>query len=274
MSLKLKFHIGNNQLLVYVIRLHCIFPEFLNNFSLYSYFMMRLYLALLLFFTVSTQAQQKDGYSIKVTFKPFKNQFIYLAYYYGTQYPVVDSVKLDDKSEGVFKGNKKLGGGIYLIGYPDKSRFFEFLLDKEQQFSITADSADVVHTLKFDHSPENILFNNYQQYMLTKGQEIEKSKNKLASTNDHKDSVKLNDLINCPASMVETAALLKSDTPLPSSVKLPPEAVAVRVGASLTGTTVTTDAIAKPLASTPPLVTPPVSTICDKVTVRAPLVGS
>jgi len=196
MSLKLKFHIGNNQLLVYVIRLHCIFPEFLNNFSLYSYFMMRLYLALLLFFTVSTQAQQKDGYSIKVTFKPFKNQFIYLAYYYGTQYPVVDSVKLDDKSEGVFKGNKKLGGGIYLIGYPDKSRFFEFLLDKEQQFSITADSADVVHTLKFDHSPENILFNNYQQYMLTKGQEIEKSKNKLASTNDHKDSVKLNDLIS------------------------------------------------------------------------------
>ena len=158
--------------------------------------MTRFYLAVLLFVTISTQAQQKDGYSIKVTFKPFKNQFIYLGYYYGTQYPVVDSVKLDDKSEGVFKGNRKLGGDIYLIGYPDKSRFFEFLLDKEQQFSITADSADVVHTLKFDRSPENVLFNSYQQYMLTKGQDIENAKNKLALTNNHSDSAKLNDLIS------------------------------------------------------------------------------
>jgi opacity protein-like surface antigen len=91
------------------------------------------YLLIVLFIAVSAAAQQKDGYSIKVTFKPFKNQFIYLGYYYGTQYPIVDSVKLNDKSEGLFKGEKKLGGGIYLIGYPDKSRFFEFLVDKEQQ---------------------------------------------------------------------------------------------------------------------------------------------
>ncbi|MES1216446.1 MAG: thioredoxin-like domain-containing protein [Bacteroidota bacterium] len=150
---------------------------------------------ILLMIAVSAFAQPKDGYSIKVTFKPFKNQFIYLGYYYGNQYPIVDSVKLNEKSEGVFKGDKKLSGGIYLIGYPDKSKFFEFLIDKEQFFSITADSVDVVHSLKFENSSENVLFNNYQLYMLTKGKEIEKASSQLFSAKDKKDSAKLNDII-------------------------------------------------------------------------------
>ncbi|MCW3118888.1 MAG: hypothetical protein JWM28_2970 [Chitinophagaceae bacterium] len=155
--------------------------------------MKRFYPLIILFIAVSVSAQPKDGYSIKVTFKPFKNQFIYLGYYYGTQYPIVDSVKLNEKSEGIFKGDKKLGGGIYLIGYPDKSRFFEFLIDKEQQLTIRADSADVVNSLKFENSAENVLFNNYQQFMLTKGKEIEQAKSQLASAT--KDSVNLNNLI-------------------------------------------------------------------------------
>src|SRR5262245_1899187 len=138
---------------------------------------------------------QLSAYEIKVTLKPFKNQFIYLGHYSGKTLPIDDSVKLDDKSEGVFKGNKKLGGGIYLIGYPDKSHFFEFLVDKEQHFSIVADSADIVKGLKFENSNDNTLFNNYQQYMLTKGKEIDAAKNKLAGAN-HEDSAKLNAIID------------------------------------------------------------------------------
>ena len=57
-------------------------------------------------------AAAQNGYEIKVTLKPFKNQYIYLGHYYGKQLPIIDSVKLNDKSEGVFKGTKKLGGGI------------------------------------------------------------------------------------------------------------------------------------------------------------------
>ena len=82
----------------------------------------------LLFLTAITHAQ--TGYEIKVTLKPFKNQYVYLGHYSGKQYPVVDSVKLNDKSEGVFKGSKALGGGIYLIVTPAKDRFVEVLIDK------------------------------------------------------------------------------------------------------------------------------------------------
>src|SRR5687768_9954837 len=88
-------------------------------------------------------ASAQDGYEIKVTLKPFKNQYIYLGHYYGKQLPIIDSVLLNDKSEGVFKGAKKLGGGIYLVGYPDRARNFEMLVDKNQKFSVMADTATI-----------------------------------------------------------------------------------------------------------------------------------
>src|SRR5919202_498633 len=81
-------------------------------------------------------ATAQNGYEIKVTLKPFKNQYIYLGHYYGRQLPIIDSVKLNANSEGVFKGAKKLGGGIYLVGYPDRAHNFEVLIDKNQHFSV------------------------------------------------------------------------------------------------------------------------------------------
>jgi len=110
-----------------------------------------------------------QGYEIKVTLKPFKNQYIYLGHYYGKQLPIIDSVKLNEKSEAVFKGTKKLGGGIYLIGYPDRSQYFEFLVDKNQKFSIFADTATAGKKVTFTGSPENDEFIAYQNYMASQG---------------------------------------------------------------------------------------------------------
>jgi len=70
----------------------------------------------LLFFFFALAAVAQNGYEIKITLKPFKNQWVYLGHYYGKTLPIIDSVRVNDKSEGVFKGNEKLGGGIYLIG--------------------------------------------------------------------------------------------------------------------------------------------------------------
>ena len=111
------------------------------------------------FFSLALFAQ--NGYEIKVTLKPFKNQWIYLGHYYGRQLPIVDSVMLNDKSEGVFKGAKKLGGGIYLVGYPDRAQNFEILIDKNQKFSIHGDTANI-QKVSFTNSPENVAFKAYQ----------------------------------------------------------------------------------------------------------------
>ena len=144
-------------------------------------------LLLSLFFSLSLYAQ--EGYEIKITLKPFKNQFVYLGHYYGKQLPIIDSVKLNEKSEGIFKGSKKLGGGIYLIGYPDKSGNFEILIDKNQRFSIMADAGNPTG-VSFQQSPENAEFKAYQLFMSTNGR-LADSLNKLRMSTTGQDSMDL-----------------------------------------------------------------------------------
>ena len=46
-------------------------------------------MTLLAILAATVVTAQKPGYEIKVTFKPFKNQFIYLGHYFGKTYPIV-----------------------------------------------------------------------------------------------------------------------------------------------------------------------------------------
>jgi len=147
----------------------------------------------LLFLLSSLAATAQTGYDIKVTFKPFKNQYIYLGHYFGKTYPIIDSAKLDNNSVAIFKGNKKLPGGIYLVGYPNKAGFFEILVDKQQQFSIKADTATLSKGAQFENSPDNVLFVNYQQYMSEKGKKIAALQQQLKTAAGKTDSTKITD---------------------------------------------------------------------------------
>lgn len=129
------------------------------------------------------------GYEIKVTLKPFKNQYVYLGHYYGKQLPIIDSIKLNEQSTGVFKGPKKLGGGIYLIGYPDRSNRFEMLIGKEQKFAVVADTASI-DKITFIGSPENTSFKAYQQFMMQNGKKLD-DLYKQRSGSSEKDSLLL-----------------------------------------------------------------------------------
>lgn len=152
--------------------------------------MKRILLLTGLFFSFGALAQ--NAYEIKVTCKPFKNQYIYLGHYFGKSYPIIDSVKLNDKSEGILKGPKKLNGGIYLIGYPGKSGYFEIMVDKQQKFSLIADTATITKNgIKYINSPDNVLFSNYQKFMGVKGAAITGLKEQLKRAGNKTDSAKL-----------------------------------------------------------------------------------
>ena len=139
---------------------------------------------------LSLALSAQNAYEIKVTLKPFKNQYIYLGHYYGKQLPIIDSVLLNDKSEAVFKGTKKLGGGIYLVGYPDRAHNFEFLIDKNQKFSVVADTSNI-HKLSFVNSPENVAFLAYQDFMMKNGRQIEALQKEKTAMTSAADSIKL-----------------------------------------------------------------------------------
>jgi hypothetical protein len=159
----------------------------LNIFILYPLAMKRFVAGILLLTGLSASAQQ--GYEIKITLKPFKNQWIYLGHYYGKQLPIVDSVKLNEKSEGVFKGKEKLGGGIYLVGFPDRAHNFEVLIDRNQHFSIIADTATLAKKIIFDNSPDNLQFIAYQQRMSQSGRVLDSLQK--ARTGNPADSVRI-----------------------------------------------------------------------------------
>ena len=137
-------------------------------------------------FAQSQASAGSPGYEIRISFKPFKNQYIYLGHYEGKQLPVIDSVMVNNKSEGVFKGSKKLGAGVYLIGYPNKMGFFEFLIGKDQHFSIKADTSDL-RNVSYKNSPENELFTSYQRFMAASGKRIDATQRLLASSKNKKD---------------------------------------------------------------------------------------
>jgi peroxiredoxin len=137
-------------------------------------------------------AAQTTGYNISITMKPYKNQYLYLGYYYGKIKALADSVLLNGSSAGVFKGKKKLPGGIYFVVSPRKEILFELLLDKQQQFSIQADSAGLPNSVKFISSPENLLFQSYSNFAGTNGKTAAGYTEAMAKAATNADSTTIN----------------------------------------------------------------------------------
>jgi len=114
----------------------------------------------------------QTGYQISLTLKPYKNQYVYLGYYYGKVKALADSALLNTNSSSAFKGKQKLPGGIYFLVSPRKEILFEMLLDKEQHFSMTADTANLPEGVVFSGSADNTMFQSYSKYIAIHGKQI------------------------------------------------------------------------------------------------------
>ena len=125
---------------------------------------------LLAFFAVvgCNFAKADGGYNIKVHIDGLADSTVYLGYYFGDKQYVKDTLKLDKKANGTFKGTKPLEGGIYFVLVPGNT-FFELMIDKEQDFSVstkfTGDAADLTKCLKSEGSAEVGMYVDYQQFM-------------------------------------------------------------------------------------------------------------
>jgi thiol-disulfide isomerase/thioredoxin len=133
----------------------------------------------------------QTGYNIPITLKPYKNTWVYLGYYYGKVKALADSALLDNNSKGVFKGKEPLLGGIYFVVSPRKEILFELLIDKQQQFSISADSATLPNNVVFTGSQENLLFQTYTSFTNQIGNVINRTSKQLSIAKNAKDSTRL-----------------------------------------------------------------------------------
>lgn len=130
------------------------------------------------------------GRNISITLTPLKNCKVYLGSYMGTGRTLVDSAILNDKSQGVFKGDKKLTGGIYFVVTPQMTVQFELLMDNTQQFSIKGDTALKDQAI-ISGSPDNDLFKTYTIYSVEKGQQIQRLSNAYKTAGNKFDSTRL-----------------------------------------------------------------------------------
>lgn len=135
-----------------------------------------------------------QGYRIGLSLKPYGNQWVYLASYYGGIKVLMDSAFLDANSQGVLKGSKPLPQGVYVVASPSKVILLELLLGKDQEFDLSANTLKPNYSISFYSSDENDAFSAYTQFIKPIGIAIEELKKKMetapaASVQNYQDEI-------------------------------------------------------------------------------------
>ncbi|OFX86389.1 MAG: hypothetical protein A2W99_13430 [Bacteroidetes bacterium GWF2_33_16] len=117
-----------------------------------------------LFLGACTATAQK--YNINIKINGLSDVEIYLAHHYGNKQYLDDTIKLNTKGEGFFKGDSLLHQGIYLVVLPSKN-YFEVMIGPDQEFSIETDKDNLQKKMIIKGSKENSAFLQYQNYMMS-----------------------------------------------------------------------------------------------------------
>ena len=84
---------------------------------------------------------------------------------HGDKQYIKDSTRVDDKGRFVFKGDVPLAQGIYIAVMPPDNKYFEVIVDEDQQFKMTADFSSPINTMKVTGNDENQRFYSYLKYL-------------------------------------------------------------------------------------------------------------
>ncbi|PLX14358.1 MAG: hypothetical protein C0598_01500, partial [Marinilabiliales bacterium] len=108
--------------------------------------------------TISTLGQSAQ--KIQINIDKFKDSTLLLTSYYGNKIQLVDTA-YSNKSKFTFKFDSLLPGGIYMAVSPRKTKLFEFIINGEQNITLTTDTNSYVKGLKVKGSKENEAFFSY-----------------------------------------------------------------------------------------------------------------
>jgi hypothetical protein len=143
-------------------------------------------LSLVLFLLLGLTTFAKDAYNISITIKGAPETKFFLGYYFGDKQYLRDSAITDKSGKMVFKGDKALEGGVYLIASSEKSLLFDFIIS-EMFFSLETDLSNLMGAMKVKNSYENDVFFNYTKFTNQVGKDagtIESDLKKAREQND------------------------------------------------------------------------------------------
>ena len=149
---------------------------------------MKKILILFVFLGVSAANVFTQSYKIDITVDGIRDTSIYLAYHFGNKKFIKDTLQLDSKGFGSFKGDETLPGGIYLVVLPGMN-YFEILITNNQKFSIETSAVDPLQSMRIQHCSENIVFNEYQRFMADKQSSSGSLQQRIKANAENRDSI-------------------------------------------------------------------------------------
>lgn len=149
-----------------------------------------LFFVILIAASLVSNSQIKKGYEIAVSIPGLQDSAIYLAYHLGDKQYIKDTIKLDKKGYGTFRGPESLPQGIYMVVLPGR-QYFEILMPDDQIFSTSCSFPDYYNTLKFSGSEENTSFVNYQKKWVEMQKRASAIVKRLQNNKQNPDSVKI-----------------------------------------------------------------------------------
>lgn len=99
-----------------------------------------------------------QGHRLEVVIRGLEDSTIYLAHHYGDLQLIKDTLILDPQGKGVFSGPEALPGGMYMIIFPRQKAYFEFILDQDQDFTLSTTEEDPVKNMVVKGSEDNEVF--------------------------------------------------------------------------------------------------------------------
>ena len=127
---------------------------------------------LILMLFLSVQAFAQSGYKIRFKVDGWKDTTAYLGYYYGESTFVKDTAKVNHTGEFVFDGKQTLPQGVYFLVL-NKTRIFELVVGKNQNFAMQTNSADYVKNMVVTGDVDNKLFFENMVFNMERHQEAE-----------------------------------------------------------------------------------------------------
>lgn len=132
--------------------------------KLFFFFLVSLFLA---------NNSNAQGHNIKVTVPKMPNKDLILAHYFEGKVYATDTARLNSAGVGYFKKGGKLGKGMYMLLF-SPSNYFDIIIGDNQNFSITTDTANILEHIKFEGSPENTAFLDFQKFMTAQNMKTRK----------------------------------------------------------------------------------------------------
>ena len=150
-------------------------------------------IAMLLFIGMGQISVAQEGYHIRLKMPDVKDSTVYLAHYYGKAMPTIykkDSARFDKNGVATFNSkDPDFVGGIYMMLLANRNTYFEFLLNKGDDMTITAEVKNLPEGVAFKNSPENERFEEYVTFLKGYGTEQQGYQKQMAQAKTKEDSL-------------------------------------------------------------------------------------